>query len=105
MIKVKTFMLVSLLYEKSLAWCIPYRQNMMKDIKNNVTKYRNCSISYTIRESDGKFFAHAQIHDPSSDNIETVWSEEDKPYHSQGEAEAEIFKLAKKIIDDLFDFK
>jgi len=75
----------------------------MKDIKSGIAKYRNCTISFTIKEADGKYFAHAQIHDPMSDNIETVWSDENLPFKSSGIAEAEIIKSAKEIIDQLFE--
>ncbi|MBN9287873.1 MAG: hypothetical protein J0H47_08105 [Gammaproteobacteria bacterium] len=77
----------------------------MKDIKNGMTKYRNCTIQYVIAEKDGKYFAHAQIHELASDNIETVWSDEEKPYSTQGEAEVGIIQSAKEIIDDLFENK
>lgn len=77
----------------------------MKEIKNGVTKYRNCTIHYIIEEKNGKYFAHAQIHELASDNIETVWSDEENPYPSSGEAEVGIIASAKKIIDALFENK
>lgn len=77
----------------------------MKDVKNGVANYRNCTINYVIREHQGKYVAHAQIRELISDNIETVWSDEENPYASQGEAEVGIIQSAKKIIDELIDNK
>lgn len=75
----------------------------VKDVKSGISRYRNCTVSYTIQESNGKYTAHAQIVEHVNDNIETVWSDEEAPFPSQGEAEVGIINLAKKIVDDLFE--
>ena len=77
----------------------------MKEVKQGVATYRNCTIKYTISENVGKFIAHAHIHEPATDNIESVWSDESNPYSSEGTAVVEIINMAKKVIDDIYENK
>jgi hypothetical protein len=77
----------------------------MKEIKQGVATYRNCTIKFTISENAGSFLAHAHIHEPATDTIESVWSDENNPYPSQGTAEVEIVNMAKKVIDDIYENK
>jgi hypothetical protein len=72
----------------------------MKEIKKEVITYKDCEITFTINENDGKYSAHAAIQIPDNPTLDKMEILPDT-FDSIEEAEKKIVSVAKKWVDDV----